>query len=106
MFKCILKSQCVVMLTENVIRVFPDMILKIPDIFAIFMPASISSLRLFLRVDRYPHPIVKQRVGLRVIYNIEANSLLRLSIHYSEVEPLGVALSVDIILHDQVIFYF
>jgi hypothetical protein len=106
MFKCILEGQRVIMVTEDVVRLLPNVILKIPDILAVFMPAFVSGLRLFLRVDRHQHPIVKQRIGLRVIDNVELHCLLSLCIHYSEVEPLGVALSIDIILHDQVVFIF
>lgn len=106
MFKCILEGQRVIMVTEDVVRLLPNVILKIPDILAVFMPAFVSGLRLFLRVDRHQHPIVKQRIGLRVIDNVELHCLLGLCTHHSEVEPLGVALSIDIILHDQVVFIF
>lgn len=104
MLESILESQCVIMFTEYVVGLLPDLTLKVLNIIAISMPACIVKLLTFFRVYWHFHTKVKQRIWLRVVEDVEFDCFARSRIHHSKIKPLGVALSIDIILHPQIVF--
>ena len=46
------------------------------------------------------HAVVEKTIGLRVIQDVELDSVISLSIHHPKEKPLSVALRVHIILHE------
>ena len=67
------------------------------------MPANLLVLCLLLRVNRHLHAVVEHRISLVVIQDIKLDWHSTCCVGDSEVEPLGVSLSVDVVLHEAVV---
>lgn len=103
MLKSIGECECVVALAV-VVYIFADAIHEVRNISAVLVPADAVLLCFFFTVNRNLHPVIKQAVRLGVVDYVKLDSLASSRVHYSEVEPLGVARGVDVVLHHAVVF--
>lgn len=84
--------------------IFPDPILKVGDVVTFSCPAQLVRLCSFLGVHCDLHSVVKHGVTLCVVEKVEFHCLAGSGVHHPKVEPLCVALSVDVVLHHQIVF--
>lgn len=54
-------------------------------------------------MDTWLHPIIKKRVTLQHIHNIKLDLSLSRQVRNLKIEPLGIPLTIDIILQDKII---
>lgn len=92
---------CVEVLGEC--EVLADLVLKVGDIGAAVVPSKLLLLGLLLTVDSYLHAVVEHRVRLVVIQDVELDWQARTRVLHTEIEPLSVAMSIDIVLHEAVV---
>ena len=84
---------------------FSDSVLAVRDVRASSVPShAILFLGFLLRINCDFHAIVKHRVNLGVVHDVELDGQTGSRILYSEVEPLRVTLGIDVVLHETVIF--
>ena len=57
----------------------------------------------FLRIDAHLHAIVEQRVKFSEIHDIETDGPVFSGVFNLKVEPLRVAASVNVVLHQQIV---
>lgn len=95
-------SECkceVVSLCES--NVFPPVsILVVADVTSHPMPSESASFFESRRKGKHPHAFIIKWVTLSQIQYVESYLLALASVAYSEEVPLGVAVSVNIILED------
>ena len=102
--------------------VFPNSIAIVTDPLTSFVPAlplakldplslhlasiiiRIDSSCFFLRVNTYFHTVIEERIRFCKVHNIESYRKVFPGVFYLIKEPLGVSCSVDVILHQQVVF--
>lgn len=63
------------------------------------MPANLALLRLLIGIDRHLHAVVEHGVRLGVVQNVELDRNASAGVFDLEVEPLGMAKRIRIILH-------
>jgi len=102
MLECVGEGQGVVAFRENT-NFLSNSILLVRNINAALVPADPLSITLFVAKDRHLHSIVEQRIWFGVVENVELDTLSFAGIVYAEIEPLGVSLSVNVVLHQQVV---
>ena len=83
--------------------VFPNRVVRVPYVVTLLHPAYASLSRSLLRVNSDLHSTIEKRVWLAVIQNIELDCMPGSSVLHPEKKPLGVTLSVHIVLHEQVV---
>jgi hypothetical protein len=101
--KRVREGERVVLVLGRLLVRAPHLVRKVKDILPLFAPAAVALLRPLLRVHRHLHPKVEQAVRLRVIKQVELHSGALASVLHLEVEPLGVARCVYVVLHEQVV---
>ena len=79
--------------------IFPDPVSEVSNILTVLVPADVFVLAFLVTVDRDFHAIVEEGVRLRVVEDIEANLAAGSSVTNLEEEPLSMALSVNVVLH-------
>jgi len=85
-------------------RLPPEIVLRVANIRSNSVPAPTFSFTVIGAVAKYFHSIVVQTVWLAQVQNIKTNFLARLSVTAAEKVPLSVAVRVDVVLKNQVIF--
>jgi len=83
--------------------VFPNRVIRVPYVVALLDPANASLSRSLLRVNCDLHSIIEQGVWLAVVQNIELDCLPGSGVLNPKKKPLGVTLSVHIVLHQQIV---
>lgn len=96
------EAERVILLTPGDIRLI-NPILEVWNVFARAVPVHFLRFLALFWQNWYLHPVIKQIIRLRVINNIELDFLPGTSVDHSEVEPLSVSISIDIILHHEII---
>ena len=105
MFKVVLERGCVERLAV-VRNIFPNPVLEVADVVAALVPPNVMLFSLLLTVDGDLHTVIEQTIRLRVVEQVETNFGLFSRILYLEKEPLSMALRVNIVGHEQVVFGF
>lgn len=78
-------------------------IFKVLYIFSPSEPSFLVSLLLLHRIDTRQQTIVEKRIRFPQINNVDLYRSIFGEIGYSEVEPLRVAFSVEVVLQQQII---
>lgn len=79
-------------------------IFEIPDSFATSMPSFLAFFELLHWINTRHQAIIKQRICLSEVDNVKSKSFIFGWVDDSEIKPLCITLSVEIILQKQIIF--
>jgi len=84
-----------------IIYVFLDSICIVRDPFTSLVPSNwvVFSVSLLLRVNAHFHSVIKKTVDFREIHNVKLYRCSFPRIPYLKIKPLGMSVSIDIILH-------
>ena len=85
-------------------KVLPDLVLKVRDVRAAPIPSYLLSIRFLLRVAGNLHAVVEHRVRFIVIQDVEFDRQSSSRVLHPKVKPLCVPMSIDVILHQTVVF--
>ena len=99
----VLECQAIILFAKRVLWLLFYAVLVVFDIITGLEPTNLLFLSTLLRVDRNLHPKVEQTIRLGEVEDVEADCLTSTCIHRAEVEPLRMALCVDVVLHEEVI---
>ena len=89
--------------SSKVTVVSSNCILKVAYVSSSAMPPNLLIFSLLFTVNCNLHSVVKHRIALVVIHNVELDTVTSASILNSKIKPLSVSLCVNIILHQAVV---
>ena len=100
-----IRERCGKIVPSIGVRVTSDIILEVTNISAVPTPPNLLIFCLFFTIDGNFHSVVEHGIAFVMIHYVEFNTVAFSSILNSEIKPLGVAFSIDIVLHKTIVLY-
>lgn len=83
----------------------PIVVLVISNVFACTVPAELLLLKFLLWIGQHFHALVEETLGFHQVEHVKLHFLSLPRVLDTEVEPLCVALRINVILENEVIFF-
>ena len=99
----LVRESCSIVTFAVVRDIFSDGVLKVTDFLTTFVPPYILKTSLFFAVDWHLHTVVEKGVGFRIVDDVELHFFGGSRVCNFEVEPLGVATCIDVVLHQKIV---
>ena len=101
-------GECEGVVTSLIVRHLlpPIVVLVVSDVFSGAVPAELLLLKFLLWEGQNFHALVEETLGFHQVEHVKLHFLSLPRVLDTEVEPLSVALRIDVILENEVIFSF